>query len=300
MRQSLKSSNVLFLASSLLLVGCPNPVVVPAPTTPKLTDVRLVGHQICGPFTLPDQPIAFACLPLPTTIMTGWQLTPMTTPSKSDPTSMHANLTSVITVNGPSLTEIDVELVLDEATGKTKLLTAVDPTHPPGPHEVYWRHQVGVAATDAGNGKTWTITVVVSLCADDRHLKIFNRSGNPPTRSAPLEIHLIRAANEQDCSPIAGSTVLYGQAGPSKAAPGDPINPSPSGPCPGGAKEQLFGVCENCSEFHPHSADHFTGFEACSWDEVLAVFGYTQAGSTKSQICTIRRVSDRASCEGPP
>ena len=302
MRLTLKRSHVQFLALTLLLVGCPNPnpIVVPTPRTPELMGVRLVGHQVCGPFATPDQTFAFICNPLPTTAVTGWQLTPMSTPSLSDPNSMHGNLTSVITVRGPSLTEIDVELVIDEATGKTKLLKAVDPTHPPGPHEVYWRHEVGVAATDDGNVKTWTITVVVSLCSDDRHLKIYDRSGNPPTRSAPLEVHVVRASNEQDCSGGVASSVPITGGGSSKAGPGDPINPSPSGPCPGGAKPQLFGVCENCSFNHPRSANHFTGYEGCSWQEVLEVFGYTQGGATKPQICTIHQVHDRKECEGPP
>jgi len=42
-----------------------------------------------------------------------------------------------------------------------------------------------------------------------------------------------------------------------------------------------------------------TGFSACSWSDVLAVFGYTGPATTKPELCTIQQVASWAACEGP-
>ena len=68
--------------------------------------------------------------------------------------------------------------------------------------------------------------------------------------------------------------------------------------CPGGAAERVFDVCENCANLHPQSANVYVGYSACSWSDVLAVFGHTGPATTKPQLCTIQQAS-RTACEGP-
>jgi hypothetical protein len=152
--------------------------------------------------------------------------------------------------------------------------------------------EVGVVAQDDGTTKTWTIDVNISACSEHQHLEIFNRARG--TRSVPLKVTLVRDTNDTECGSWGGGlwTATSGKPGP-----GDPVNPKPNGPCPGGAQERLFDVCENCSFNHPPDMNTYTGFSACSWNDVLAVFGYTGAGAVKPQICTIRQAS-RQACEG--
>ncbi len=240
-----RSTGVLSLIACLTLVGCPTSTPAPSPRTPQLVDVRLVGQRVCWPFTTQGQTFTFVCPALPTAVSSGWQITPARTPSVADPTTSHPNRTAVLTISGPSLTEIDVEMVLSEGTGHNKLLKPVDPTRPPGPGEVYATSQVGVSASDTGNGKTWTVTVVVSTCADYRHVQIFDRSGSPASRSAPLDVYLLRDENDVYCAGVAFDPSFGEIVG--RPGPGDPVRPPPSGPCPGGSPRQVFGVCENCA-----------------------------------------------------
>ena len=173
-------------------------------------------------------------------------------------------------------------------------LASVDPNLPGKPGEVAGAREVGVVSQDSGNGKTWKIDVNVSGCADFREVKIFNRSNN--VRSNPLSVTLLRDPAEEVCvGGVSGPIYGYVSGGP---GPGNPVNPKPTGPCAGGAAERVFDVCENCANLHPQSANVYTGFSACSWSDVLAVFGYTGPATTKPQLCTIQQAS-RAACEGP-
>jgi hypothetical protein len=263
---------------------------------PKLEGVRLVGGQACAPFTTGGQTFTFPCPALPTIEHTGWQLTPLWVPSSSNPQRQRVNRTVVLTVSGPSLTEVDVEL--QRAGGGANLpLTAVDPNLPGRPGEVGGARQVGVRATDDGTKKTWQIDVNVSTCAEFRTISIFNRSGG--ARSNPLVVTLLRASDETACGSSSGGTSLVMVAGTKGAGPGDPVNPR-SGSCPGGAQPRLFHVCENCANFHPPELNVWTAGEYCSWDEVLAVYGHSGPAATKPQLCTIRQVQSREDCEGTP
>jgi hypothetical protein len=290
---------VFSLPAGLMLVGCASSV--PAPSPVQLVNSRLVGQRVCGPITVLGQTFTFGCPPLPSGVSSGWQITPVWTPSVADPTTSHPNRIVTLTVSGPSLTEIDTELVLSEGTGHNRLMNPVDPARPAGVGEVFATSQVGVSANDSGNGKTWTVVVNVSTCANYRHLQIFNRSGSPAARSAPLDVYVFRAENDVDCSggqPWPQS--MGGGAWMGRSGPGDPVRPSPSAPCPGGAQRRLFHVCENCANLHPRSANAYVGYEGCSWSEVLDTFGYTGQATTKPQICTIQQVASREACEGPP
>ena len=154
--------------------------------------------------------------------------------------------------------------------------------------------QVGVARQDDGTTKTWTIDVNVSPCGEFRHLQIFNRSGS--TRSTPLNVTLLRDTDDTECGSWGGGGAWMAVGG--KPGPADPVNPKPSGPCPGGAAERVFNVCENCSQGHPRDMNAYTGFSACTWNDVLAVFGHTGPAAVKAQLCTIWQ-ADRKACEGP-
>ena len=274
------------------LVGCQQKI--PAATQPKLEGVRLVGRQLCGNLTTGGQTFSFACTPLPTIGDTGWVLSPPYTPSIADPNRQHLNKTVTVTVSAPSLTEIDVELVRLGGAANAKL-TAVDPNLPGKPGEVAASKEVGVVSQDSGNGKTWNIDVNISGCADFREIQIFNRSNN--ARSNPVSVWLLRDPAEEVCVGGGGGGVFFGTSGGTGHGQ---TNPKPTGPCAGGAAEQLFNVCENCGSPHDPKLNVYTGFSACNWNDVLAVFGYTGPASTKAQICTIQQVASRAACEGPP
>ncbi len=268
---------------------------VPPATQPKLESVTIVGRRLCGDLTTGGQTFTFTCPALPTVSSTGWVLSPPWTPSTMAPGRQHLNRVATVTVSAPSLTEIEVELV--RLGGAANLpLASVDSNLPGKPGEVAGAREVGVVSQDTGNGKTWKIDVNVSGCADFREIQIFNRSGN--ARSSPLAVTLLRDPAEEVCvGGVSGPIYASVSGGP---GPGNPVNSKPSGPCAGGAAERLFNVCENCANLHPQSANVYTGFSACSWSDVLAVFGYSGPATTKPQLCTIQQVASREACEGPP
>jgi len=137
------------------------------------------------------------------------------------------------------------------------------------------------------------------MCADFRTLHIFNRKGGAnAARSPALVVSLLRASDETACSGSGGGIGLA-VAGTKGNGPGDPMNPKP-GPCPRGAQERLFQVCENCANLHPPEFDVYSAADYCSWQDVLAVYGYSGPATTKPQVCTIRQVQSREECEGPP
>jgi hypothetical protein len=285
---------------SACAAGCPGGgVQTPAPVQPKLEGVRLVGGQVCAPFTTGGSTFTFTCPGLPTIESTGWQLTPLWVPSTSNPQRQRVNRTVVLTVSGPSLTEVDVEL--QRAGGGANFpLTAVDANLPGRPREVGATKEVGVRATDDGTRKTWQIDVNVSTCAEFRTLSILNRSSASPSRSNPLTVTLLRSSDETSCAlPGGGPFLAYSTAGSKGAGPGDPVN-APPGPCAGGASERLFHVCENCANLHPPELNVYSAGDYCSWQDVLAVYGYSGPATTKPQLCTIRQVQRREECEGPP
>jgi hypothetical protein len=285
------------LLGCLLLAGCDNNGPPPPdPVQPRLVAVSLIGQRACGPVTIGERVIAFTCEALPTTLDSGWQLTPVRVPSTANPARLRLNRQARLTFEGPSPTEIDVEFVMN--SGRNAPLTRVDPNRPGSPSEVGVTKQVGVVTADNGTTRTWTLEVNVSPCASHRTLQVFNRSRNK--RSGPVEVTFFRLPGDDECAEYgSGGGGGLGLAIAGKPAPGSPAKPKPSGPCPGGAAEQLFHVCENCANLHPPELNAYTGFEACSWSDVLDVFGYTGQATTKPQLCTIRQVASREACEGP-
>src|SRR5262249_57122854 len=93
---------VLCLVSGLGLstAGCPpTPGSGPTPQMPALVSMKVVGQQICGQFTSQALPYAFICNGLPSTIPSGWQLTPVRVPSVADPTRTHLDRTPILTAD---------------------------------------------------------------------------------------------------------------------------------------------------------------------------------------------------------
>jgi len=282
---------------ALLAAACAgsgqSPGKVPRADQPVLESVRLTGNRICGSTasTSTASTYTFNCPPLPTIEASGWLMTPAYAPSALNPQRLHANRTAVINVSGPPLTELDVELV--RGAGQLNLpLIQVEPNATGAPGEVSASRQVGVTTIDGGKRKTWLVEVNVSSCADSRQIQFFNRSSRSEVRSDPLSVYLVRDPTQAIC---------VGQTGPNPAARpgvGEPINPRPQGGCPGGGTGKLFQVCETCASLHPPELSFHSAGTYCSWDEVLAVYGYTGEGVVKPQICKLAQVSSKEACEG--
>ena len=283
---------------ALAAAGCPkNTGTGPTPQSPKLVTMKVVGQQICGQYTSQALPYAFTCNGLPSTVPSGWQYTPVWVPSAADPTRKHLNRMAILTVSGGSGTELDVEYVVNAGNPNTnRLLTQLSPPTEPG--EVAINKQVGVSASDDGTTKTWTVQVNVSPCAEMRHIQLFDRAGSPPVRKGPLDVYFFRDPADEDCS--GGGSYTWPGIYTLRTGPGDQTKDSPTGPCPNNSQRTVFNVCENCAFGHPRDANSWVGYEGCSWQEVLDVFGYSQPGSTKAQICTIRQSASREDCLGPP
>jgi hypothetical protein len=282
------------LASACAGTGTgPSGVKAPRADQPRLESVRLTGNRMCGSTasTAGASTYTFNCPPLPTIEASGWLMSPAYAPSALGPQRLHANRTAVINVSAPPLTELDIELV--RGGGQLNLpLTQVEPNAIGAPGEVSASRQVGVTTIDDGRKKTWLVEVNVSSCADSRELQFFNRSTRSETRSNPLSVYLVRDPGEEIC---------VGQSGPNPAARagvGEPINPRPEGGCPGGGTGKLFQVCESCASLHPQQLSFYSAGTYCSWEEVLAVYGYTGTGVIKPQICKLTQTSSKEACEG--
>lgn len=288
----------LFLAGVCAATACtPGSVKTPAASQPVLEGVRLVGRQICGPLTTPTATYAFTCAPLPTTTPSGWLMTPGWVGSSANPQRLHSNRTVVITVSTPSLTDIEVELAGLGGGNVSVPLAQVDANRPGNPGEVSGARQVGVSNQDDGIRKTWQIEVQVSTCADSRQLHIFNRSSGSTTRSAPLEVQIVRDPNEETCVG-SGSGPWYASSGGSGV--GTPTSPKPPGPCAGGSQPRLFQVCEACGQPPSPQLNNYSAGEYCDWNEVRAVYGYSGPATVKPATCTLTQVASREACEGPP
>jgi hypothetical protein len=261
-----------------------------------LEGVRLVGNRVCGNITSWNgTQLSFTCPPLPTVENSGWELTPLMGPPRTPGGQPIWNRTAVITVSAPTLTDIDVELA---RTGNAPniLMTQYDTTNPswPGlPEEIAASHEVGVGASDNGTKKTWQVTVTISTCADYRNIQIFDKSSASPGRSNPLSVFLIR-----DPDPAQEACGSWAGGGSTKGGPGDPTSPIPTGACPGGGSRTVFRMCENCAVNHPAAQNIYNEGLYCSWQEVLATYGYNDP-TGKPQVCTLTQVPNREACEGP-
>ena len=293
MRKAMHLKLALVLLPALI-AGCAGQFAkVAKPAQPLLEGVRIVGNRICGSQASTAAPATynFDCPSLPTTAPSGWRLTPATQPAAASSPRARANRVVVVNASGPPSTEIDVELV----RGGTQLNLPLEAS-PSGtavaPGEVAASRQVGITTYDEAGRRMWLIEIVVSSCADARHLQIFNRAAKEAERSKPLEVYLLRDSAELLC---------VGQSGPnpaSHAGIGDPINPRAAGGCRGGGTGKAFQFCETCPAVPSAALGVYAAGNYCSWDEVLEVYGYAEKDSVRARHCTLSQVGSREACEG--
>jgi hypothetical protein len=283
----------LMLSCLVLVTACNGlPVNTPAPQTPRLESVNLLGQRVCGTFTNSSSTFNFACDPLPASIGTGWLLTPPSKPHPTNPNWSILNRGIVFTVSTPTLTSI--EIAYRAGSGARYVLSQV----PPGPGTPQTLQagpsEVEVAAADDGVRKTWTIAARTNTCLEKMELEIVNISGG--TRSDTLPLHILRTPAEISCSP----NVIVGDA-PTPQIGTNPVPqpPPPPGPCAGGTPRTLFQFCERC----PTGGRvwvQYTGIESCSLSDAKAVLGYGPNGVRLIQGCSISQTGSRAQCEGGP
>lgn len=275
------------------------PINVPPPDKPRLESVNLLGQRVCGTFANSTTTFTFACDPLPTSIGTGWQLTPLRKPHPASPNWSLPNRGIVFTVSTPSLTSI--EIAYRASSGTRFVLSQVSPG--PGRPQMLQAgsSEVEVAATDDGVRKTWTIAAQTDSCLEKMELEVVNISRG--TRSDTLPIHVLRTPDETLCisTPPVGSGVppAFVTASTGGVGLGTPTGPSASGPCPGGASRTMFQFCERCSTTGG-SWVQFTGIESCSLTDARAVMGYGPGGVRLWLGCSLNETGSRAQCEGGP
>ena len=284
----------------LLLCACPKDQgggSIPAPAQPKLVSGGLLGARVCGDLTVHGTTYSFDCTsPLPTTGATGWKLTPLLKPPNALGTQW-PNRAIVLKVTTPSLNDLDVKYVAETGPQWT-LIQVPDGRGEPAP--VTSRGEVGVAVSDDGTTKTWTLQFILDTCTPEAQVTM--SAVNPQTKasSPPLKAELFRDPNELECTSSGGGG-FYATTGPKAPSP-RPSNPPGSGPCPNGGTPQTFGVCENCANLHPRSMNRWSAGQYCDVAEVMAVYGYTDPvinPTPKAQTCTVRIEPNRANCEYP-
>lgn len=296
------SVRMFFAALSLfILAGCNgSPIRTPAADAPRLESVGIVGQRVCGAFTNDAQSYNFSCDPLPTSVGTGWLLTPLRKPHPTNPNWSNVNRGVVLTVSTPSITSIEVAYF--SARG-TRLIVLNQVAPGPGRPLQLVQGQAGeveVVATDDGTRKTWKISIQYGSCLPQLELQVVNISASGQ-RSGPLAIHLLRKTDETLCvgTPATGGGATVGTfaSAPGGSSMGPGGTPS-SGQCPGGGSGTFFQFCELCPRGAPRSLAQYTGLVACSLTDAKAIMGYGP-GSTKSTLCSLSQVSSEPACEGP-
>jgi hypothetical protein len=281
---------------ALLLGACAGPGLrVQDPLQPRLESVRLTGHRICGAAATEGTPAgpAFACGDLPTRQPSGWRLTPAYASSTTDAKRLLANRTVVVNVSTPPKAELDLELVRGD--GKLPLAVRLVPANPAegAPGEIAISGQAGVTAIEERGKKLWLVEVVVSTCADTRQLRFFGRATKDAERSPPLDVSLVRDPAERLCIDQPGASP------DARPGVGEPVNARAAAGCAGsGGTGQVFATCETCPTLHPPQMSVYSAGRYCSWEEVLAAYGYAGEGATRPQVCKLSQVGSREACEG--
>lgn len=290
--------SIVLLCLAVLAACNGTPINVPPADKPRLESVNLLGQRVCGSFTAAGTTITYACDPLPTSIGTGWQLTPLRKPHPANPNWSLPNRGVVFTVSTPSLTSI--EIAYRASSGARFVLSQVLPG--PGRPQMLQAGpgEVEVATSDDGARKTWTIAAQTNPCLEKMELEVVNISRG--TRSDTLPIHFLRTPDETLCvstPSVGGVSPTFGTARTGGVGLGTPTTPPASGPCPGGASRTMFQFCERCSTTGG-SWVQFTGIESCSLTDARAVMGYGPGGARLGLGCTLDTTSSRAQCEGGP
>lgn len=300
----LKSSTFLVAVRTSIVLPCLAilaacnglPINTPPPDKPQLESVNLLGQRVCGTFANSTSSLTFACDPLPTSIGTGWQLTPLRKPHPTNPSWSFPNRGIVFTVSAPSLTSI--EIAYRASNGARFMLSQVSPG--PGRPQMLQAgpSEVEVAATDDGVRKTWTIAAQTNSCLEKMELEVVNISRG--TRSDVLSILVLRAPDETLCisTPAAGNGISPG-FGTSRTG-GVGMGPTgSSGSCSGGTSRRMFHFCEVCSTA-PRASAQYSGIESCSLTDAIATMGYGLGGVKVGGLCSLSQTVSEAQCEGGP
>lgn len=275
----------------------PGPIVtLPAPDHPKLISGALHGNRVCGDFPLPDKTYTFQCDPLPTIITTGWVLTPLARPPDSKGYSA-LNRAIDLKVTTPSLTDLAVTIV--SPSGHEKPLAQVK--SPQEPANVNDAGEFGIfVVDDDGTTRTSLLQFMLGCGETDVWVRIYNVSGT--NQSSPLDVLLLRREDET-CDGGGGTAppvVLFGGSS-NRQGGGSPLPHQSS--CPNGGSPKSFGVCENCANAHPESANQWSAGDYCDEASVKVAYGITNLDGTptvKSQMCSLRIEPDRSKCECTP
>ena len=278
----------IFVLLAALSSGCQNPPSPPAPNQPMIAAGALLGHRVCGNFALPGETLSFDCDALPTRNNTGWQLTPLAKTDGAGRTVVNAVVD--LTITTPSLTNLIVEY--ESPSGHASTLTQLASAQSV-PKNVGPRGEVGVAATDNGTVKTWTLQFTMSPCTDLDQVDIFDVNANGTRATNPLIVYFVRDPAETGCDGSAGAIISVSPASSSGGATGS----TGTTRCP-----QL-GVCVNCSSGHPPDANRWSASEACSLADYLKTYGYENPNGTltaSGMVCTVRAEPTREQCETKP
>jgi hypothetical protein len=271
------------VAAGLLAACASPPAGSPALPQPSLVSVALRGSQICGPFnTQVDGTFAFVCMPLPTTIASGWELNPDWTTNAQD--KLRANQTAIVTLTTTSLAEIDV--TYRPSPTAAWVMRQV----PPGQYAVpptISNRAVEASAVDDGTTKTWTIRVRTELCRDVTPLE-FRALGTGRPPSTPLLVTLLRAPSPDRCAFSGGGPFL----GSSTSGSSPPSSSTPAA-CPGGAAKQQVILCLQCPKDAPK------GLWEPESDEVCSAAGYLARRKNEKPTCDVWQVPTVEACVFP-
>lgn len=267
----------LLVGSLMALAACDSTTVnTPHSDQPKLTNVVLNGHRVCGTFDTTDFQHNFSCAPLPTIAASGWQLTPLERIDIPPINTKHGwNGTATIHVTTPSVTSLEVAY-RPTNTARWVLPQIKPPTdgnrQAPVLQSQGW---VWVDATDNGTVKDWAITLRITPCQEQSLLEIVNidSQGN---RSSALSVTLLRAPKETYCG--GASTGVGSSDGGGlitvKTSPGS-MTPVPA---PGSCTPRVFTFCERCA---PGLAET-RSYSACTERQAKIDLGYIDPVSGQS------------------
>ena len=171
------------------------------PSQPALVSGGLRGHMLCGYFAGDDVSLTFDCQPLPSSVDSGWLLTPIFwtgSDGKSNP-----NKAVVLKVKTPTQTELFIEW--ETPAGNRVQQQQVTPGNA-ATKNIGTNGQVGEAMVDDGFSRTWTLQFLLGTCMDVAQIDIFNVGSSGSTNgvmSAPLRVWFLHdpqeAANVSAC-----------------------------------------------------------------------------------------------------
>jgi len=286
------------MARILLAIVCaamfsvPRVVAAGTPDQPKILSGGLIGHRICGDFHGSQNTHTFDCDPLPTNAASGWQLTPL----QKTTGNQGPNTAVILKITTPTFTTLDVELI-NFAGHSTAIGQIPSGPNQPVPKNVSPHGQVGVVASDDGTTKTWTLQFIVGTCTEEVQLNIFD-VGDGTKSTNPLMVYLLRDPAETSngpCSGVPSPPFVPGGGSFSSGHSGS----NGSGPTHVTPQCGQFGVCTNCANGHPQSANQWSTSEACSLEGYKKTYGYENPDGTPTasgQVCTVKGAPTRASC----